>query len=343
MGLFKNVGNKVKDAIRRITGNNPIITSRPKPQKPTIPPRPKPEKPTTRPLPDVGSILKDKFEDAVEDVVDGVKDTGKVIGESAKKVGDKIKPVTDEVGEFLEPVGDAIDHVEHFASTGDFGKQVEKLQAEEDEAKFELSTAQSEYHKTAAELISAQSRLHALGSVREYVLKTAYGKPEMVVNLHLLLREAEVDKHGDPVTRFYESIGLDPLADGVKVVRDFGFMMPHTLILKQKELAEARKHLRQNIQIYKERTRSVNDARKMAETTIVGINKRIKALEKELAEAGIEITPASALEKEVLEIENDTRRMLAQSMLDKGQPPEIVATVTGLDLADITAMETAGV
>lgn len=262
----------------------------------------------------------------------------KEIGEKLEPVGDAVGKVAKPVGAVLSPVADAVDHVEHFLRTGDFGKQVEKLLAEQDEAKFELQEETYKLYDDAAVLVQVETRYHALAQIDKQM--TGHGGRERGV-VRGKLGQVEFDLYSNPGIDALEKVGLKPVAEGLRFVREIAFLMPNELMYKQVELAKVRKELRQNIARYEDATDEVRATRADIRKQIKKVRQQIREMEESFAAANIDISPTSVVEREVQDIESTASRTLAQALLEGGNPPAVVSQITGLSLEEVTALEAA--
>ena len=275
--------------------------------------------------------------DALGTAKDAVQTAAGEVGEKLAPVGEAVSKVTKPIGVVLDPVVEAVDHVEHALKTGDFGKQVEKLLEEQDKAKAELQEETYLLHEAAATLVQLETRSYALAQIDQRF--RGHGGAQRVPPRPEDMRQVEFDLYGNPATETLERIGLKPVAEGIKFIREITYLMPNELMFKQVELAKVRKALRENIARYEDTTDEVRSARADIQRRTRSVRQRIREIEEEFAVAGIDISPTSAVEREVQDIENAASHTLALSLLAEGHTADTIAQITGLTPAEITALE----
>lgn len=315
MGLFKKFSTGIKKATQRFV----------KPPKISVP----------QPIRKVGDFVGV----AAEEVVDTAKDAGQAVGDGAGHVWDASKPARDTVGKVLDPVLEGVDHADHFLKTGDFGKQIEKLLEEQDAAKQKLAVETGKFYEASAALVKAQARLMALDRANEkYYAPGSFG-PTGVADLR---HDVEFDFYADPATRKLEEIGLKPIADGVKLFRQIAYLPPSNFVGRQIELAQVRKELRKSISHFDKAIAERKKSRSSISAAKGSIRRKIKKIEDKFIAADIEISPTSAMELEVQQIEVAANKALAQALLADGLEPEIVTQITGLSEAELASLRVSG-
>lgn len=311
----------------------------------------------------------DKVDDVAAPVIDKVVDVAKPVGEkvgdvvkpAAKKVGDTLKPVVDkvtdiaepivdkvsdiaepvvsEVGEKLKPVGeaigDAVDHTFHFLQTGDFGKQVQKLMEEEAEARDALAESRIEYLESGRKMVSLHSQLRGLSIVYEQEGPLELDAPEAVkVDI------VDINPHDSDTTRLLEDFGITAAANAMKFIHEVVMMPPHDLLLKQDDLAEDRRQLRENIDKLNAAKAETDAGIKRFKDTARHLTSEIARIEAKVAELGLDDADSKASAVRVAEVAADTRLDVARGLLENGLDVETVATISELgpdQVADLKA------
>ncbi|MEM8979900.1 MAG: hypothetical protein AAGD04_10470 [Pseudomonadota bacterium] len=335
MGLFKKANRNLSRAIKS-------VRPRPKPR-----PKPKPKRKKNRPLHALLKVpplkrkpvlkgplnpalkVKQAFEDVGEKVVDTAKDVGKNIGKGTMAV--------------VETTGEFIGDTEHFLKTGDFGRAVEKLQAEETDAEAKMYDARAGYDAALGAYVRTALKLRSLSIVHERSFSKGrrgqhgHGGAEVVLTTGRIF-EVNPDLYGSPRTRFMDSIGLKAVGDfGRNVQKIVPLRLPHSLIAQQSELSEARKLLRANIKSFRRATANINRATAdLIEQTEV-LRDEVDRIEADFLARAVDLETGATLDLADQAAQEASLEM-ARALLAAGLTPEDVAKATEMALADVEGL-----
>ncbi|MEI4235047.1 hypothetical protein [Roseovarius sp. D22-M7] len=310
MSFFKKIGKSVGQAVRKLV-DKPVIA-------PKAPRLPRPEIPSPPVSGDPATIARDAFRD---------------IGKSIVGTAETIR---DGAGAAVETAGEFIDDTDHFMKTGDWNRAVEKLQGTEADAEAKMWMARAAFDDALRIYVQTAVKRRSLSLLHE---GDAVDRPERIAVPET--REVEPDLYGSPGTRVLDKIGLDTVGDAGRAVQKIvPFRLPHSLLLQQAELAEARKLLSDNIRAFRSATAAVNKATADIIGATDSVAHEVEALEDDFIRRGVD--PETGATRDMAEkTEAQSRRGIARDLLSAGLPIEDVARATELELAEIEALKDA--
>lgn len=310
MGFFKDVADGFGKAVNKI-----IPKPKPKPA-PVRPPMQKVGLPG-----DPAEIARLAFRNVGDAIVDTAKDVGRVTAVAVETTG--------------EFIGDA----EHFLKTGDWGRAVQKLQAEEADAEAKMWMARAAFDEALAVYVRTTLKRRSLSIIHEQtgrqgsgtgVAKAVPGAPPAP--------DVNPDLYGSTTTRMLDAAGLKVIGDAGRTIQTIiPVRMPMSLLMQQKELSEARRALKANISAFRNATAATSRATAdvIEQTEIIAAE--VEALEADFIRRGVDADTGATRDMADAS-EAGAKLDVASSLLEAGLPPENVARATELALSEVQGL-----
>ena len=148
-----------------------------------------------------------------------------------------------------------------------------------------------------------------------------------------------INPHESDTTNLLEDFGITPVANAMKFIHEVVMMMPHDLILKQDDLAEDRRQLRENIEKLEKAKAETDAGIERFKSKSRHLQSEVERIEAKVVELGLSDADSKASAVRVAEVAADTRLDVARGLLQNGLDADTVAAITELDLAQVTALQ----
>lgn len=300
MGLFKNVTQGIRKAVKKLA------------------PKPKIPKPIDRILPKPGDNISI--------------DAGDVLGALGDKVKEASKDVVGAAGTAMNTAADFIEDTEHFMKTGDWNRAVETLQKEERATEGRMQEAQGAYDIALRDYVAMATKLKSLSIVHE---GARFARPDTTPGMlgapKQMSYDVNPDLYGSVELRAMDKIGLGKIADVGRAIQTLTpVRMPHSLLMQQPELAQAKKMLNENIQLFRKKTVKITreTAELIEQTDKIAVE--VAALEEDFISRGLDIA-TGATQDLAQSAEDKAAREIAVALISAGMSVEDVARATELD------------